>query len=57
MSQALRGRNLEELSLNELTRILSDIELLVRELSEELVADLGKFALDNITAKYVYFIS
>jgi len=41
LSQALRGRNLEELSLNELTQILSDIELLVRELSEELVADLG----------------
>ena len=59
MSQALRGRNLEELSLNELTQILSDIELLVRELSEELVADLGKFVLENITAKYVnvYFIS
>ena len=59
MSQALRGRNLEELSLNELTQILSDIELLVRELSEELVADLGKFVLENITAKYVnvYFMS
>lgn len=41
LSQALRGRNLEELSLNELTQILSDIELLVRELSEELVSDLG----------------
>ena len=41
LSQALRGRNLEELSINELTQILSDIELLVRELSEELVADLG----------------
>ena len=50
MSQALRGRNLEELSLNELTQILSDIELLVRELSEELVADLGKLVLENITA-------
>ena len=56
MSQALRGRNLEELSLNELTQILSDIELLVRELSEELVADLGKFVLENITGT-AYFIS
>ena len=42
LSQALQGRNLEELSLNELTQILSDIELLVRELSEELVSDLGE---------------
>ena len=45
LSQALQGRNLEDLSLNELTQILSDIELLVRELSEELVADLGEYPL------------
>ncbi len=31
VSQALAGRRLEELSANELTQILSDIELLVRE--------------------------
>ena len=41
VSTALAGRKLEELSTNELTQILSDIELLVRELSEELVNDLG----------------
>ena len=41
LSQALRGRNLEDLTVNELTQILNDIELLVRELSEELVSDLG----------------
>ncbi len=41
VSEALAGRRLEELSTNELTQILSDVELLVRELSEELVADLG----------------
>ncbi len=41
VSQALAGRKLEELSINELTQILSDIELLVRDLSEELVNDLS----------------
>ncbi len=32
VSQALAGRKLDELSANELTQILSDIELLVRKL-------------------------
>eukprot|EP00095_Tigriopus_kingsejongensis_P008496 maker-scaffold18_size714446-snap-gene-6.29 protein:Tk08496 transcript:maker-scaffold18_size714446-snap-gene-6.29-mRNA-1 annotation:"fasciculation and elongation protein zeta-2" len=41
VSQALAGRKLEELSTNELTQILNDIEILVRDLSEELVSDLG----------------
>lgn len=41
VSQALAGRKLEELSSNELSQILNDIEILVRELSEELVNDLG----------------
>jgi len=41
LSGALRGRQLEDLSINELTAILTDIEMLVRELSEELVHDLG----------------
>ena len=41
IGQALQGRKLEELSVVELTQILSDIEVLVRELSEELVTDLG----------------
>jgi hypothetical protein len=40
VSEALRGRKLDELSNNELSQILNDIELLVRELSEELVNDL-----------------
>jgi hypothetical protein len=41
INQALKGRNLEELSSNELSQILTDIELLVKDLSEELVNDLG----------------
>lgn len=41
IGQALQGRKLEELNSVELTQILSDIEVLVRELSEELVTDLG----------------
>jgi len=41
IGQALQGRKLEELNVGELTQILSDIEVLVRELSEELVTDLG----------------
>ena len=41
LSQALRGRNLEDLNLNELSQILNDIELLIKDLSEELVSDLG----------------
>ena len=39
--QALQGRRLEELSVPELSQILADVETLVRELSEELVQDLG----------------
>ena len=42
IGQALQGRKLEELSVSELTQILSDVEVLVRDLSEELVVDLGK---------------
>jgi len=41
IGQALQGRRLEELPVAELTTIYSDIETLVRELSEELVTDLG----------------
>jgi len=41
IGQALQGRKLEDLSVSELTQIHSDIEVLVRDLSEELVADLG----------------
>jgi len=41
IGQALQGRKLEELSVAELTQIYSDIEVLVRDLSEELVTDLG----------------
>jgi len=41
IGQALQGRKLEEMSLSELTKIYSDIEDHVRDLSEELVADLG----------------
>ena len=41
VSEALAGRKLEDLSANELTQILSDVELLVKELSEELVSDLS----------------
>jgi len=41
IGQALQGRKLEELSVSELTQIYSDIEVLVRDLSEELVTDLG----------------
>ena len=39
--QALKGRKLEELSSTELSQILNDIEILVKDLSEELVNDLG----------------
>ncbi len=39
--QALQGRRLEDLSVTELSQILSDVETLVRDLSEELVQDLG----------------
>ena len=42
IGQALQGRKLEELNVSELTQILSDVEVLVRDLSEELVVDLGK---------------
>lgn len=41
VADALAGRKLDELSVNELTQILTDVEMLVKELSEELVADLG----------------
>ena len=41
VNQALRGRKLEELSSTELSQILNDIEILVKDLSEELVNDLG----------------
>ena len=41
IGQALQGRRLEELSVEELQTMLADIEVLVRDLSEELVADLG----------------
>ena len=39
---ALQGRKLEDLQVSELTQLLSDVEVLVRDLSEELVLDLGK---------------
>jgi len=42
IGQALQGRKLDDLSVSELTQILSDVEVLVRDLSEELVVDLGK---------------
>ena len=41
IGQALQGRKLEDLSVQELSQILSDVETLVRDLSEELVSDLG----------------
>lgn len=41
IGQALQGRKLEDLTVQELSQILSDIETLVRDLSEELVQDLG----------------
>jgi len=41
IGQALQGRRLEDMCLSELTKIYSDIEDHVRDLSEELVADLG----------------
>ena len=41
VNQALKGRKLDELSSTELSQILNDIELLVKDLSEELVNDLG----------------
>ena len=48
VSEALRGRKLDELSNNELSQILNDIELLVRELSEELVNDLVRFKVTKL---------
>lgn len=42
IGQALQGRALEDLSVSELTQLLSDVEVLVRDLSEELVVDLGR---------------
>merc|ERR1712227_872977 len=42
IGQALQGRKLEDLNVSELTQLLSDVEVLVRDLSEELVLDLGK---------------
>lgn len=41
IGSALQGRTLEQLSVPELTQMLADIEVLVRDLSEELVTDLG----------------
>ncbi|CAB4057361.1 unnamed protein product [Lepeophtheirus salmonis] len=41
LDKVLEGRKLNDLSLNELILINGDIELLVRELSEELVGDLA----------------
>jgi len=41
IGRALQGRKLEDMSLSELTKLYSDIEDHVRDLSEELVADLG----------------
>ena len=41
VNQALKGRKLEELSTTELSQILNDIEILIKDLSEELVNDLG----------------
>ena len=48
VNEALRGRKLDELSNNELSQILNDIELLVRELSEELVNDLVRFKVTKL---------
>lgn len=41
VNQVLQGRKLQDLSVNELTQIYGDMEILVRDLSEELVMDLG----------------
>merc|ERR1719308_806979 len=41
IGQALQGRKLEDIAVGELTQIFSDMETLVRDLSEELVTDLG----------------
>jgi len=41
IGQALQGRKFEDLNVQELSQILSDVETLVRDLSEELVQDLG----------------
>jgi len=41
IGQALQGRKLEDVGVQELSQILSDVETLVRHLSEELVQDLG----------------
>ena len=54
IGQALQGRKLEELNVSELTQILSDVEVLVRDLSEELVVDLGKR--DELEYEKVTFI-
>jgi hypothetical protein len=55
VNQALRGRKLDELSTNELSQILNDIELLVRELSEELVNDLVKYNSNSSEIFNIYF--
>eukprot|EP00088_Acartia_fossae_P022860 TRINITY_DN2396_c0_g2_i1.p1 TRINITY_DN2396_c0_g2~~TRINITY_DN2396_c0_g2_i1.p1 ORF type:complete len:384 (-),score=130.47 TRINITY_DN2396_c0_g2_i1:442-1593(-) len=41
IGQALAGRRLEDLAVQELSQLLTDVETLVRDLSEELVKDLG----------------
>ena len=41
IGQALAGRQLEDLGVQELSQLLTDVETLVRDLSEELVKDLG----------------
>lgn len=41
IGQALQGRPLQDINTQELSQILSDVETLVRDLSEELVLDLG----------------
>lgn len=41
IGQALAGRKLEDLGVQELSQLLTDVETLVRDLSEELVKDLG----------------
>ena len=41
IGQALAGRQLEDLGVQELSQLLTDVETLVRDLSEELGKDLG----------------
>jgi hypothetical protein len=41
IGQALAGRQLEDLGVQDLSQLLTDVETLVRDLSEELVKDLG----------------